>query len=204
MRRFFRRFGAFLQWIFPERLALKCNQVLNYIRSGYRLRGIAGGDSVFLEGPVQFVGKESISFLGDAILKSGCRIEAWRTYNGEHFNPKIAIGKNTRMGINCHVTAIQAVIIGDDVLFGSNVLVSDNDHGEFENDFRILPVQRKLHSKGPVQIGDRCWLGDNVAVLSGVTIGEGCIIGANSVVTSDIPSFSVAVGSPARVVKSIQ
>lgn len=203
MHRLLRKLGVLLQWLFPERFTLRCSQAMNDIRSGYLLRGIDGEDSVFLEGPVQFVGKESIRFLGNCVLKSGCRIEAWKTYNGIHYDPEIVIGKNIHMGINCHITAIESVVIGDDVLLGSNVLVSDNNHGCFKTDYAIPPVNRRLHSKGPVHIGNNCWLGDNVAVLSGVSIGEGCIIGANSVVTCDIPPYSVAVGSPARVVNSV-
>ena len=60
-----------------------------------------------------------------------------------------------------------------------------------------------MSSKGETIIGNKVWLGDNVVVLSGVKIGNNSIIGANSVVTKDIPSFSIAVGSPAKVIKTI-
>lgn len=65
------------------------------------------------------------------------------------------------------------------------------------------PIKRQLNSKGETIIGNKVWLGDNVVVLSGVKIGNNSIIGANSVVTKDIPSFSIAVGSPAKVIKTI-
>lgn len=134
------------------------------------------------------------------VIKTGTRIEAWTSYAGEKFNPIIEIGKNVHVGVNCHITAIKGIQIGDVVLFGSNVLVSDNNHGGFSKDYALPPIKRQLNSKGETIIGNKVWLGDNVVVLSGVKIGNNSIIGANSVVTKDIPSFSIAVGSPAKVI----
>ncbi len=67
---------------------------------------------------------------------------------------------------------------------------------------RPVPWQG-FSSKGPTRIGDNVWLGANVVVTSGVTIGERCVIGANSVVTHDLPAFSIAAGAPARVLQPI-
>lgn len=63
----------------------------------------------------------------------------------------------------------------------------------------ISPNKRTLYSKGPVVLGDNVWIGQNVSVMPDVVIGEGCIIGANSVVTHDIPAFSIAAGCPAKL-----
>lgn len=144
-----------------------------------------------------------LNLLGGGVIKTGTRIEAWISYAGERFNPTIEIGRNVHIGVNCHITAINGVQVGDDVLFGSNVLISDNNHGNFIRDYDLPPIKRKLSSKGKVIISNNVWLGDNVVVLSGVKIGNNTIIGANSVVTKDIPSFSIAVGSPAKVIKTI-
>ena len=68
----------------------------------------------------------------------------------------------------------------------------------------ILPADRKIVSKGDVEIGENVWIGENACILSGVHIGKGCIIAANAVVTKDVPSFSLVAGVPAKVIKSIK
>lgn len=115
---------------------------------------------------------------------------------------KIAIGEGCTMLFRFQVNAARSVVIGRDVLFASNVLITDSDHVV---DPQGLPVTRssKLVTR-PVLIGDNCWIGQNVVILKGVTIGAHCVIGANSVVTRDVPACSVACGNPARVVKSIE
>ena len=100
---------------------------------------------------------------------------------------------------------MKSVKIGNDVLFASNVFISDHTHGSYSGDMQSNPLQPPNEREivcGNVEIGDKVWIGENVAVLLGVSIGESSIIGANSVVTKDIPAFSIAVGSPARVIKT--
>ncbi|CAD0058030.1 unnamed protein product [Aureobasidium pullulans] len=91
------------------------------------------------------------------------------------------------------------VEIGDRVMFGPNVSILSATH-QTDVQSRRDGVEFAL----PVFIGDDCWIGGNVSILPGVTIGNGCTIGAGSVVTKSIPAFSVAVGSPARVIKKVQ
>jgi len=67
----------------------------------------------------------------------------------------------------------------------------------------IIPAFRPMISKGPTIIGDRVWIGDKATILPGVTIGESCIVAANTVVTKDIPPFSLVAGNPARIIKQI-
>lgn len=88
--------------------------------------------------------------------------------------------------------------IGDRVLFGPNVSIFASSH-----ETSILSRRRGVELGLPVTIGDDCWIGGNVIILGGVTIGDGCTIGAGAVVTRDIPAYSVAVGSPAKVVKKV-
>jgi acetyltransferase-like isoleucine patch superfamily enzyme len=89
-------------------------------------------------------------------------------------------------------------------LFASNIFITDHYHGEtaFDN-MNIRPSLRKIYSKGAVVIEENVWVGQNVSIMPDVTIGKGCIIGANSVVTHNIPPFSVAAGVPAKVLKNI-
>lgn len=129
---------------------------------------------------------------------------AWDSYAGNSYSPSITIGENCLLRDGLQVSAIGSVQIGQGVLTGINVLIADNSHGRFCSEHLLMnPKDRPVESKGGVRIGDRVWLGNNVCVLPGVTIGEGSIIGANSVVTHDIPPYSLAVGSPAKVVRQL-
>lgn len=115
------------------------------------------------------------------------------------------IGNNCRMGDNVHIVAYKDVTIGNDCLFASKIFISDTSHGVYnevgdENGPDIPPNDKKLYF-APVSIGDRVWIGENVCILKGVNIGNGCIIGANSVVTKSIPDGCIVGGNPAKVIK---
>lgn len=118
---------------------------------------------------------------------------------------KLVIGNNVKLNHRCHIGVMKSVKIGSDVLFASNVFISDHTHGSYSGNKQSNPSQPPNEREiicGSVEIGDRVWIGENVAVLLGVSIGESSIIGANSVVTKSIPAFSIAVGSPAKVIKT--
>ena len=111
----------------------------------------------------------------------------------------IDVGAGTRFNDRCFVTAHERISIGRHVLFSSNVFVCDHLHGMDELD---TPIMKQPAGKpAPVEIGDGCWLGINVAIMPGVRIGRLSVIGANAVVTEDIPEYSVAAGVPARVLR---
>ena len=154
------------------------------------------GDSILKYPLVNLIGSNKISIGDGCIIEKGLQLEAW----GE--NSKITIGNNCLIRANSHITAYTSITIGDDFLSGTNILISDNSHGDSTmNDMAIPPRQRPIKSKGEIIIGKKVWLGNNVSILSSVIIGDGAIIGANSVVTRDIPPYSVAVGCPAKIVK---
>lgn len=121
------------------------------------------------------------------------------------FSPKLIIGDRVSVGEYVHIGCNHRVVIGDDVLMGSKIYITDHNHGVYRGDNAdspaISPADRRLTEGESVEIGARCWIGEFVTILPGVTIGEGCIIGSHSTVTHDIPANSIAVGSPARVVK---
>lgn len=132
------------------------------------------------------------------------RIEAIDQYKGQKFSPQLKIGNNVSFNTDVHIGCIQHVQIGDNCLLASRIFISDHEHGDTSFDSLLLaPAKRPLKSKGPVIIGDNCWIGEGVAILSGVTIGRNSIIATNSVVTKDIPEFCIAAGIPARVIKNI-
>ena len=133
------------------------------------------------------------------------RIEAWDCYGKQEFSPRISIGNNVTFTDRCYISCVDRVDIGDGVLLGRDVFITDNSHGASKQDMlNIQPLRRPLTTKGPVIIGKNVWIGRQVTVLSGVTIGENTIIGANSVVNKDIPANCVAAGNPAIVLKQIE
>lgn len=115
----------------------------------------------------------------------------------------ITIGERCNIGAFNHITSTNFIKIGDDFLSGKWVTITDNSHGNttYEN-LIIPPAKRLVYSKGPVIIGKKVWVGDKVTILPGVIIGDGAVIAANSVVTKDVPSYSVVGGNPAKIIKN--
>lgn len=112
------------------------------------------------------------------------------------------IGVNCNIGEYNHFTASNFVKIGDNVLTGRWVTISDNSHGHTdEESLKLPPLERPVVSKGPVIIGNNVWIGDKATILSGVNLGEGCVVAANSVVTKSFPPYSVIGGIPAKQLK---
>jgi len=114
------------------------------------------------------------------------------------YGKHIFVGKNFYANYNCTILDVGRVTIGDNVFFAPNVSVYTAGHP-------VHPVSRNSgYEYGlPVTIGSDCWIGGNTVICPGVTIGSGVVIGAGSVVTKDIPSWSVAVGNPCKVIRSI-
>lgn len=117
----------------------------------------------------------------------------------QRFDPQIVIGHRVTSTGGLTLAAMHRIVIEDDVMFAANVLVADGLHGfeSIETPFKYQPMTRIA----AIMIGRGCWIGQNVVIMPGVTIGEMSIIGANSVVTSDVPARAIAVGAPARVIK---
>jgi len=118
----------------------------------------------------------------------------------------IVIGNNVQINDYVHIAALEEISIGNDVLIASKVFITDHNHGTYSGSLSdesplVRPDKRKIVSS-KVVIENKVWIGEFVAIMPGVTIGEGAIIGAMSVVTKDIPAYSIAVGSPARVIKT--
>jgi carbonic anhydrase/acetyltransferase-like protein (isoleucine patch superfamily) len=114
---------------------------------------------------------------------------------------RIRIGAGTFLNIGVMVAAVDLVEIGANCMFANGCFVTDGNH-RFDDPDRPITWQG-FTSKGPTRIGDDVWCGANVVVTSGVTVGKRCVIGANSVVTTDLPPFSIAAGAPARVLRTI-
>ncbi len=152
--------------------------------------------------PIDIRGKKSIDWGKNLTTGKYCRIEAFAM--GET-RKKIVFGESVQINDFVHISAMNHVEIGDNTLIASHVYISDNSHGIYKNitedtDPRIVPCERN-YLVDSVFIGENCWLGEGVIVLPGVSVGQGCIIGAHSVVNKNIPPYSIAVGAPIRIVK---
>lgn len=111
---------------------------------------------------------------------------------------KLSIGKDCVFGYNNHITCVRKVTIGNFVLTANNVYISDNLH-EYEDVAKPI-IQQPVRFKRAVEIGDGAWIGENVSII-GASVGKNSVIGANSVVTRDVPDYSVGVGAPAVVIR---
>lgn len=151
--------------------------------------------------PFRVRGKKFVDFGLGLTTGVDCRIDAF----SETGCKVIFFGNNVQINDNVHIGAIQHVKIGSNVLIASKVFITDHNHGTYSGDGEHSDPSKPPHLRNlfssPVNIEDNVWLGEFVTILPGVTIGEGSIIGSNSVVNRNIPPFSIAVGVPARVIK---
>ena len=115
---------------------------------------------------------------------------------------RIRIGGGSFLNLCVQVAAVELVEIGEHCMLANGCFVTDGNH-RFDDPEKPVPWQG-FTSKGPTRLGDNVWLGVNVVVTSGVTIGDRSVVGANSVVTTDLPPYSIAAGAPARVIKQVE
>ena len=141
-------------------------------------------------------------YIGDNVhIFNNCILATHPNSNYQH--PILTVGNGCSLGEQIHITSANKITIGDNLLTGRRCTITDNSHGfSTISDLSISPHIRQVVSKGAVMIGKNVWLGDNVIVLPEVRIGDGVVVGANSVVTKDIPSYSVAVGNLIRIIKT--
>lgn len=161
------------------------------------------GEGCFISSDIILHNPHDISIGDFSEISRNVSLTTWR---GETSNngPLIEIGNNVSIGEGAHITASNLIQLKDDVLLGKYVTITDNSHGHSDaTDNLVAPLKREVVSAGEVILEERVWIGDKVTILPGVRIGEGAIIGSNSVVTKDIPKHSVAVGIPATVIKKI-
>lgn len=152
----------------------------------------------FIRRPIYIRGNKSLSGCKSLTTGRFCRFDL----KGD--TKTLFIGENCEFGDMTHIVAYEKVEIGNNVLIASKCFISDTSHGNYTGTDQDSPVtipnNRKLVTS-PVKIGDRVWIGENVVILKGVSIGNGCIIGANSVVTKDVPDNCIVTGVPAKILK---
>lgn len=181
------------------------NAILRGVRStGIRTRGralahlgfFAPGSSsrIGFSAGVKLMNSKAISFADHVSFGKAARIEC-------HSNPEdgqmgqIQFGSRTSFGDFFHAGAIRKIVIGNNVLGGSHILLVDHNHGSPKQDMLsqtdVCPRDRRLHSPGPIIVEDDVWIADQVVILGGVSIGKGAIIAAQSVVRRDVPPYSI-------------
>jgi len=139
----------------------------------------------------KLIGESFISLGKNCKFNDGIFLTVWEQTDKEQ-KTVIEIGDNCNFGAYNHITAINSIKIGDNCLTGKWVTITDNSHGITDfSDLLKPPLHRKVFSKGKVIIGDNVWIGDKATILPDVTIGDGAVIGANSVITKDVPPMTV-------------
>jgi acetyltransferase-like isoleucine patch superfamily enzyme len=148
--------------------------------------------------PLRIVGEQLISISSGVYIGAGC----WLNANplGIATGPILVIGDGCSFAGSDVISAVSLVQLGKEVLLARNVYIADHDHSFSDTTKAVM--HQGIDSVGQVIIDDGAWLGENVVVTSGVRIGRGAVVGANSVVTKDVPDYSLAVGAPAKVIKS--
>lgn len=170
----------------------------------YKKQLLTCGDNVFIEKLGLLVGAKNISIGNDSDIQQMTYLTAWESYKGQQLHPRIRIGSDCHIGAFNHITCINKIEIGDGFVSGKWVTITDNSHGDTSEKSLCLPVsKRPVVTKGPVIIGKNVWIGDKATILPGITIGDGVVIAANSVVTKDVPDYCVIGGNPAKIIKQI-
>lgn len=194
---------SLLSYIYPEKLIYGFKAFNYYVFSERHRRKLKNSGKHFIVKTPAYIMGEKYMSIGDGFrAETSVMLQCWDCYEGENFSPVLVIGENARLGFNCHIGCINEIRIGDNLLTGRNVYITDHEHGtKSVDELEMAPVKRKLYSKGSVIIGNNVWLGDNVVILPGVTIGNNVIVGANAVVTKALPDNCVAAGVPAKIIK---
>jgi carbonic anhydrase/acetyltransferase-like protein (isoleucine patch superfamily) len=183
--------------------ALASYRTARRVRGHAFSRAVSGGFAEFgrhsvLDLPVDIRGARSIAIGAYVWVGPGSWLYAMPEDATDE--PVLVVGDGVRISGNCVLSAVASVRLGRDVLLARNVYISDHSHA-YED------ITRPIHEQGltnvlPVTVGDGAWLGQGVVVCPGVEIGRGAVVGAGSVVRHDVPAHTVAVGAPARVVRS--
>ena len=147
-------------------------------------------------------GTQYITIAEKSCFDDGVYLTAWDSYGSQQFCPTLTIGAHCIIGAHNHISCVNRIEIGDYCMTGKWVTIVDNNHGDTDAEsMKIPPAHREIVSRGPVIIGRNVWIGDKATILAGVTIGDGAVVAANSVVTKSVPPNSVVAGIPARVVR---
>ena len=167
-------------------------KIKHHVRSWWARRRLgACGDHVFIDDNVKVMRfPKNVSIAANVVLKEGARICACNE------TAKIQVGANTTIGYNTFIFASSSIVIGDDCLIAPFVYIVDSNHQIKKGQ----KINEQPNESGPISIGNDVWIGSNVTILKGVHIGDGAVIGANSLVNTDVPANAIYAGTPAKMI----
>ena len=158
-----------------------------------------GTGSIICFPPAALFGERAIRIGRDVVIGPGVSLSAGMSPDQPLLSDRIVVvGDRCVIGRGSSITGHLQIEIGNDVFFGPNVYVTDQNHSASDPE---LPIGHQIAPERSVRIGDGSWIGTNAVILPGVTVGERAIVGAGAVVTRDVPDGAVAVGSPARLIE---
>lgn len=168
----------------------------------YRVATLLRNHTLRIDGKISIRGEKYIHIGNHTHFGHGCILTAWdHTADGGKHIPEIIIGSNCSIGEYNNITSTNQIIIGDNLLTGRWVTITDNSHGNTDfNTLQMSPIMRSVVSKGSVVIGNNVWIGDKATILPGVIIGDGAVIAANAVVAKNVAAYSVVGGVPAKII----
>lgn len=174
-----------VQWLRNLRWALKRPRDLGRL-----------GASSRIQLPLRRINGRLIEIGDRVVMGSNCLLQPLTGYLGQRFSPRLVIGDDCYVGADCQFHCVDRIEFARGCVLSDQVYVSDVSHGL---DPRAgLVMDQAVSSKGPVIVGEGSFIGFGAVVLTGVTIGRHCVVGARSVVTRPVPEFTMVAGNPAR------
>lgn len=171
----------------------KAKEILGLMRA--KIFGVTAGQNVYIGKHCSLKGKRHITLEDSVTVRPYTQI--WSGGGGT-----VRIGKESEIGERCRISIANSLDIGEQVLLSPNVYITDCDH-EYRN-IDVSVINQGIVQRGQkVSIGGGSYIGINVVIVGNVKIGKHCVIGANSVVTKDVPDYCVAVESPAKVIRKM-
>lgn len=170
-----------------------------FIRNGFRQIGFGSfGNNSYIGKVLKVVGKKHIFIGNNCAIYKNARLEALTKWDAQKLDGKIVIGNDVSIEQSCHIVAASELEIEQGCTISANVYISDCGHKYDEPNISVMKQNLNI---APVHIGKNVFIGYGACIMPGTHIGDSCIIGANAVVTKDVPSYSIVAGVPARIIK---